>query len=218
VAEWLGRGLQSLVQRFESARRLLAALLLVTVALAGCGSSEGPPSASTYELDASQLVVQLSDLPDGFSFIPAESSSVPLAKVLADPFLGGSSALIERERMSGYQMAFVSPAQTRLQCSAAVYRSKMAAKQVYDLRTSAFAEFVARTGGAPLRFPKIGEKTNASRFLLGDKRYYGVTWRFRNVLAACVTGSFVGSPEADLQTVASAQQARIAGTLDEGQR
>jgi hypothetical protein len=211
-------GLQSLVQRFESARRLRAALLLVTVTLAGCGSGEGTPSASTAELDASQLVVQPSDLPSGFNLNPAESLPVPLAKVLADPFLGGSSALIERERMSGYQMAFVSPAQTRLECSAAVYRSKRAAKQVYGLRTSAFAEFVARTRGASLRFPKIGEETNASRFQLGDTRYYGVTWRFRNVLAGCVTGSFVASPQKDLQTVASAQQARIAGALDEGQR
>jgi hypothetical protein len=218
VAEGLGRGLQSLVQQFESARRLLVALLLVTATLAGCGSDEGPPSASTSELDASQLVAQLSDLPSGFGLNPAESFPTPLAKVLAGPFLGGSSALIARERMSGYQAAFVTPSQTRLECSAAVYRSKNAAKQVYRLRTSAFAEFVARTDGATLRFPRIGEETNASRFLLGDKSHYGVTWRFRNVLAGCVAGSFVASPEGDLQTVASAQQARIARALAEDQR
>jgi hypothetical protein len=94
VAEWLGRGLQSLVQQFESARRLLAALLLAAFALAGCGSGEVPSSASTSDLDASQLVLQLSDLPSGFRFNPAESFPTPLATILADPFLGGSSALI----------------------------------------------------------------------------------------------------------------------------
>jgi hypothetical protein len=120
--------------------------------------------------------------------------------------------------MSGYQAAFVSPSQTRLECSAAVYRSKRAAKQVYRLRTSAFAAFVARTDGASLPFPRIGEETNASRFSLGDSRYYGVIWRFRHVLAGCTTGSFVASPEADLQTLATAQQERIARALAEGQR
>lgn len=65
-----------------------------------------------------------------------------------------------------------------------------------------------------MRFPKIGEETDASRFLLGDFRYYGVTWRFRNVLSGCVAGRwFVASPEADLQTAASAQQVRIESVL-----
>src|SRR5947208_2525901 len=55
LAEWLGRGLQSLVRRFESARRLLQkrrrlAVVLVTLAAAagavGCGGKESTPAMS----------------------------------------------------------------------------------------------------------------------------------------------------------------------------
>ena len=51
-----------------------------------------------------------------------------------------------------------------------------------------FRSFVAESGGGRLRFPTIGEESSASRFRLGGSRYYGVTWRFRNVLAGCVSG------------------------------
>ena len=54
VAEWLGRGLQSLVQRFESARRLETFHLQVVLVIFGwCGFSGGtrpaPPSEKQSE-------------------------------------------------------------------------------------------------------------------------------------------------------------------------
>ncbi len=84
-----------------------------------------------------------------------------------------------------------------------------------ELRTSAFAEFVARTDGAPLRFPQIGEETNASPIPASAIRATTVS---RGAFAtsspgACPVAS-LASPEADLQTVAS----RAAGADRAGPR
>jgi hypothetical protein len=102
VAEWLGRGLQSLVQRFESARRLITVLVFALV-VAACGAPE------QSGLDAQQLVLQLSDLPPGYNLNSAESFPVRTSKILAEPFSASSSAIVRRERLSGYQAAFKSP-------------------------------------------------------------------------------------------------------------
>jgi hypothetical protein len=159
-------------------------------------------------------MAQLPDLPTGYDLVPAESFPVPTERVLREPWSVSARGLVRRERLSGYQAAFVSPSQTRIECNAAVYRSSTAATEVSRARTSAFAELVADSNSGQFRFPTIGEESSASRFQLGDSRYYGVTWRFRNVLAGCVSGRwFSRSPAGDLQTVAQAHQQRIAGVL-----
>jgi hypothetical protein len=189
-------------------------IVVVALAVAGCGSGTTDEPASAGGPDASQLVAQLSDLPAGYDFVPAESFPVPTERVVRDPWSASVRGLIRRERFSGYQAAFVSPSETRIECNAAVYRSPAAATEIYRARTSAFAEFAAESNGGRFRFPTIGEESSASRFRLGGSRYYGVTWRFRNVLAGCVSGRwFSRSPVADLQTVARAHQQRIAGVL-----
>jgi hypothetical protein len=188
--------------------RLAVVLVAVALALAGCGNGTDRESASAEAPDASQLVVQLSDLPAGYDLIPAESFAVSTAKVLRQPGLAKASELIRRERLSGYQNSFVSPTQTRLECNTAVYRSPAAASEVYRVQT------LAGTRAGRFGFPPIGEESRPTWFLLGDVRYYAVTWRFRTVLAGCVTGRwFEGSPKMDLRTVAQAQQRRIAGVL-----
>lgn len=171
--------------------------------LAGCGTDSYESSAQNAE----RLVPQLSDLPSGFSLDPAESFPVPTSKILADPFSTGSSALIRRERLYGYQAAFTSPRGHAIECTAAVYRSSAAARKVFRLRTQSVAAFVAASGGRSLSIGKIGEETYASRLKLGPASHDGIAWRSRNVLSTCV------GPLAESLLVARAQQARIARAL-----
>src|SRR5688572_5183488 len=202
VAAWLGRGLQSLVQRFESARRLLfvAALALGVAACAGDAERAPPPSS-----DAERLVPQLSDLPAGYVLVPAESSPVSLKTVLAEPWSAGVRGAIERERVSGYRVTFSSPRAKRVECSAGVYRSERGSAVVFRSRLDRFTQaFDAR----PLTISAIGETTRARRYRLGGELAVTVGWRFRNVLSSCTT---VGR-EPDLNevlVVARAQQARL---------
>lgn len=171
--------------------------------LAGCGTDSY--ESSTH--NAQRLVPELSDLPSGFSLDPAESFPVPTSKILADPFSDGSSALIRRERLYGYQAAFTSPRGHAIECTAAVYRSSAAARKVFRLRTKSVTAFVGESGGHSPRVGKIGEETYASHLDLGPASHDGVAWRFRNVLSTCI-GSL---PE--ILVIARAQQARIARAL-----
>ena len=215
VAEGLGRGLQSLAQRFESARRLVRQTVVVVVlaVVAGCGSATADEPESAGSPDASQLVAQLSDLPAGYDIVPAESFPVSTEKILREPWSTSAAGLIRRERLSGYQAAFVSPSQTRIECNAALYRSTDAARRVYSSRMKAFAAFLAKTDGRALASPGIGEESDAHRFSLGGLPYYGIAWRYRNVLSTCASRRVTRSPEADLRTAASAQQERIESVL-----
>jgi len=207
VAEWLGRGLQSLVQRFESARRLPAVLGLGLV-LAGCGEA-GEPKPGSSQPDARLLVVQLSDLPPRFSLVPAESFPVSLATVLAEPWSAGVRDIVEGERVSGYQMAFSSPRARHIQCNAAVYRSTSGAAEVFAARGAHFAEFAAATGGGRVTAETLGEETRTFRYRLRGPRAITVSWRSRNVLSSCTTVS--SAPHvAELLLAARAQQRRIA--------
>ena len=177
---------------------------MLALVVAACGT------ADQRELDAQQLVPQLSDLPEGFNLVPAESFSIPTSKVLADPWSASSSAIIRRERLSGYQASFTTPEAQHIACSAALYRSSASARKVYRLRTTSAASFVAELGGRSLPVPEVGEETHASRFDVGSAQYLGVAWRFRNVLSTCVAGGFSTSPMAEILVVARAQQRRIA--------
>ncbi|MET0938835.1 MAG: hypothetical protein ABWY51_06405 [Gaiellaceae bacterium] len=173
--------------------------MLLTLAVAACGTQE-------QREPAAQLVPQLSDLPPGFNLDPAESFPVPTSKILAEPFSASSSAIIRRERLSGYQAAFTSPLGHPIECSAAIYRSSASARKVYRLRTRSVNAFVVEV----LRVTRIGEETQAARFDFGAAQYLGVAWRFRNILSGCVAGG--SSPRAEILVVARAQQRRIAQT------
>jgi hypothetical protein len=184
------------------------ASIMLAVVVAGCGTH--PYESSTH--DAQRLVPQLADLPPGFSLDPAESFPVPTSKILAEPpFSASLSAIIRRERLSGYQAAFTSPRGRPIECSAAVYRSSAAARKLYRLRTQSVSAYVADLGGRSVRVTKIGEETSASRFKGGSASYFGIAWRYRNVLSNCVSGQ--GTPRAEVLVVARAQQERIESVL-----
>jgi hypothetical protein len=186
--------------------------VLLAFALSGC--SDEPYESRTH--DAQRFVPQQSDLPAGFNVNLAESFPLPTSKILAEPpFSPSSAAIVRRERVSGYQAAFTSPRGQTVLCSAAVYRSRAGARTVYRLRTASAAAFVAAAAGGSLRVERIGEETRAIRFEAGPAKYFGVAWRFRNVLSTCVTSP---SGRQEMTTVALAQQARIAQVLDEGRK
>ncbi len=188
-------------------------MLVIALVVAACGAPE-QSGLDAQELLAQQLLPQLSDLPAGFSVDPAESFPVPTSKILAEPFSASSSAIIRRERLSGYQAAFTSPLGHPIECTAAVYRSSAAARKVYRLRTQSVAAFVAETGGHSLPVPTIGEETHAHRLALGGVPYVGVAWRHRDVLSTCVADGYTMPSLEELLVVARAQQRRIAETRD----
>lgn len=166
--------------------------------------------------DARLLVVQLSDLPIGYNLVPAETFPIPLSKVLSDPWSASSSPIVRRERLSGYQIGFSTPEAERIECSAAVYRSTSAARAVYRLRTRSAAAFLAELGGRSLPAANIGEETDVVRFDIRGSQHLGVAWRFRNVLASCVTAGLSPPDEAQMVRVARMQQQRIGTTLPVG--
>ncbi len=179
-------------------------LALLALVVAACGRQEQSEPAE-------QLVPQLSDLPAGFNLVPAESFPIPTSKILAEtPSSAGAAAIIRRERLSGYQQAFTTPTAQRIECSAALYRSRASARKVYWLRTTSVASFVAELGGRSLSVAKIGEETDAHRFDVGRAEYLGVAWRYRDVLSTCVGSGSSTSTTAEILIVARAQQARIA--------
>jgi hypothetical protein len=75
----------------------------VVVLLVSCGRTEPEPSRESSP-DPKQLVVRLTDLPLRYSVVPGETSPVPLATVLADPWSTGLEAEIRRERLSDLSM------------------------------------------------------------------------------------------------------------------
>jgi len=99
--------------------RLVLPCVFATV-LAGCGADGGESPATKAELDAVQLVAQLSDLPPGWSIVPAESFPVSTSDVLRVPRAARAAPTIRSERLSGYQVSFVNPRAAHVQCSAAV--------------------------------------------------------------------------------------------------
>jgi hypothetical protein len=184
----------------------------LALVVAGCGTPE------RNRLDAEQFVPRLDDLPAGFHLVLAESFPVPTSKILSDPSSASSAGLIRRERISGYQIAFKSPQAVNIACSAAIYRSGTAAREVYRLRTRSVSAIVAELGGHPVPVAEIGEETHGHRFEIGPAQYLGVAWRFRRVLSTCVAAGFTRSPMAEILVVARAQQARIARAADESRR
>ena len=209
MAEGLGRGLQSLAQRFESARRLvrLAVVLgILALTVAGCGNDSY--ESSTHA--AQRLVPALSELPPGFSLDPAESFPVPTSRILAESPPDSASAIIRRERLAGYQAAFTSPRGRPIECRAAVYRSSAAARKIYRLLLQSIGDLDGRS----VRVMKIGEETSASRFKIGSASYVGIAWRHRNVLSTCISGEET-SARADMFVVARAQQHRIESVLED---
>jgi hypothetical protein len=194
-----------------------AAALLLTACAADDGASRATDSAADEPEPTpspKHLLVQPSDLPLRFSPVPGERIPVPLASVLADPWSAGATDVIRRERVAGYEASFWSPKRQRIECAAAVYRSRTGAREVFRRRSKRFEAFLAASkSGRPTSVERIGDETHAYRFELGRSKALTLTWRYRNVLASCGT---MGVRPADLRPIlllAVAQQARMAQAL-----
>jgi hypothetical protein len=188
------------------------------LAPAGCGGNKSgvPATPAKSAPDARLLVVQPSDLPSGFRLLPAESFPLPLATVLADPWSVGAKTAISRQRLSGYQNAFLSPELERLQCNAGVYRSAAGATAIFSLTARNFAAFVTASGGRSWRPRKIGAESRAFRLNLGPSKGFAVAWRFRNVLSTCTSLGPTPSNSRQTLRLARAQQGRIATAVGKG--
>jgi hypothetical protein len=204
--------------RSASILGLIIASALVLSACAGdSGASRATDSTAAEDEptpDPKHLLVQPSDLPFRVSPVPGERIPVPLASVLADPWSAGGTDIIRRERVAGYEASFWSPQRQRIECAAAVYRSRTGAREVFRLRSKRFEAFLAASkSGRPTSVERIGDETHAYRYELGRSSALTLTWRYRNVLASCGT---MGARPADLRLIlllAVAQQARIAQAL-----
>jgi hypothetical protein len=188
-----------------------AAALLV----AGCSASEPDRQAERKSTpDPKYLVPQLSDLPPRFSIVPGETFSTPLSWVLADPWSAGAAAVIRRDRVAGYQTSFWSPESGRIECSAAVYRSKKGASDVFRHRTTRFRAFIAAGHNRqPMSVGRIGDETAAFRFELGRSKGLAVAWRYRNVLASCTKMRSSAADLREIMAFALAQQERISAAV-----
>jgi hypothetical protein len=195
----------------------LAGLLLA----AHRDNASGELTASSHEAeleptpDPKYLVARLSDLPPGFSVVPGETFPTRLRAVLAEPWSAGYERLLRQERVAGYQTSFRTPEQKRIESSAAVYRSRGGAEEVFRLRTKRFRAFLEGQGsGLPAQVERIGDETAAFRFRISGSRGVTVAWRYRNVLASCTSlGRGVADVDQLLQ-VASGQQKRISNALE----
>jgi hypothetical protein len=211
----------SVHHRLELRRASILGLIAAAVVLTACGGDHGASRATDSTADEAEptpnpkhLIVQPSDLPFRFSPVPGERIPVPLASVLADPWSARGTDVIRRERVAGYEASFWSPQRQRIECAAAVYRSRTGAREVFRLRSKRFEAFLAASkSGHPTSVERIGDETHAYRFELGRSKALTLTWRYRNVLASCGT---MGVRPADMQPIlllAVAQQARMAQAL-----
>jgi hypothetical protein len=191
----------------------LVLIAATAIPLAACGGSDASERPRALGPDPGYLVVQLSDLPRGFSPVPGESIRTPLAWVLADPWSAGLETVIRRERQAGYQRSFWTPEHRRVQCTAAVYRSRRGTRLVFRLSTRRFAAFAVASGGRPTAIRPLGDRARAFRFEAGRSRGFTVVWRYRNVISSCTSLEPDAAGVGQVVGLASAQQTRIANAL-----
>ena len=198
--------------------RLVSSFALAVVVIAACGGNEKTglqPGKHEPTPDPKLLVVQLADLPSGFSLVPGERIPVPLSRVLAEPWSVGHAALIRRERIAGYQTSFRAADLGRIESSAATYRSSDGARRVFRHGSRSFGAFLATSqSGRRTRVERIGEETRGYRYDVGRANGLTVIWRYRNVIASCTTMQTEPPDLRQLTAVAQAQQERISGALE----
>lgn len=179
--------------------------------LAACSGGDPERQAEREPApDPKYLVARLSDLPARFSIVPGDTYPTSLASVLADPWSAGHTAIIRRERVAGYQTQFRSPESGRIECSAAVYRSSVGARDVFRYRAARFRAFAAAAHSRqPTRVERIGDETAMFRFERGRLKGLTVAWRYRYVLASCTKLRTRAADLRQIVEVATAQQRRI---------
>jgi len=155
------------------------------LSLTACGGKTGEAGREPAP-DPKQLVARLSNLPPRFSVVPGDTYPTTLALALADPWSTGYSAIIRRERLSGYQVQFRSPESGRIECTAAIYRSNDGATDIFRYRNARFEALAADAHRRQL-VARIGDETVAVRFELARLRGLTLAWRHRYVLASCTT-------------------------------
>jgi hypothetical protein len=190
----------------------LAPLLALVALLIACGGDDARRS-SEPTVDARLLLVQLADLPAGYSLVPGETIPTPLAVVLRDPWTG-NEALLRRERVAGHQTAFWSPERRRIDCQAAVYRSSAGATRAFRTRLDGFERFLhAWAHGRRVDVGEIGHEARAQRYEVEGSEGFVVAWRHDNVLASCGSLGPRRPDPVEVVRIARLQEERIAAVL-----
>jgi hypothetical protein len=176
-------------------------------------ASEPAPVPTTP--DPKDLVAQLSDLPTGYSVDRAGTGPRSLAEALenASP---EQAAVIERERIAGYEVTFESPNLALISCTASTYRSSDGAQEVYRIGVERAPTAATESGGklepASLE-EEIGEEAAAFTGEFQGASAFTVVWRDRNVLGLCISGGLLATDPQQTVRVAQAQQERISNAL-----
>jgi hypothetical protein len=183
--------------------------------LTACGGgSTGTTSKGTPDLR--YLVAQLSDVPARFVRESSETGPTALQTVLHEPWSAGGTALITRERIAGYQATFVGPEAERIDCGAALYRSRSAGSKVFRLRTRGFTALLATGKDPPVRGERVGRIGDETRaFYVRSEFAEGliVVWRYRDVVSSCTLTGLSPGAKKQLLGVVRAQQSRVAAAV-----
>lgn len=219
----------------HQATSLALVISVLVLGLAGCGggdeeaasaptgettttettTSEAPGPAPELTPEPKDLVLQLSDLPTGYSIDPDETGPRSLSEALEDA-TPEEAALIRKERVGSYEVTFNSPNLRVISCTATVYRTSDAAAQIYRRGLERVQEPVKE--GEPQLEPaslddSLGDEAAAFTGESDGVSIFTILWRDRNVLALCATGGLIATDPAETVRVARAQQERIAEAL-----
>jgi hypothetical protein len=192
------------------ALRIRLALLLLIVAVSGCGGSNEIAAG-----DAKSLVLRPDDLPRPFS--PFYDGPIvkldTLGTVRSNPQrFGREGGWIARYRRAGSPST---PGPLVLESRTDVFEGGSGAKHDLDAYRHVFDRVIERSGREArlVRVPTIGDEsvamTNVQRGLL-PIRFYTVAWRDRNATASVAVNGFGGRLTlADALKLARAQERRL---------
>ena len=182
-------------------------VLLLGLALAGCGGSGG---ASISKEKLPQLVLQQSDLPRYVSFLNGPQAHADMHPgPREDPGrFGRLGGWIARYRRTG-GVSIRTKGPLVVESRADVFPSASAAKKDLRAYEQEYEAQPAEVGVARLDAPELGDGAVALRFGSGLDRFVLVAWRKANATASLlVEGSSVTL--ADAVRLARLQQARVA--------
>jgi hypothetical protein len=185
-------------------RRL--AVVLLALAVAGCGSSSATISAKKLP----SLVLSAKDVGSAYSeFANGKQSRIDLhAGPRQDPQrFGRRGGWIARYRRAGGTLETRGP--LVVESRADLFPSSGAAKKDLDAYVKEYAMLTSSVGGARLDDPSVGDGAVAFRYGSGGDNFFVVAWRDANATASVVVEGAKVSLR-DAVSLARKQEARIA--------
>jgi hypothetical protein len=178
-------------------------------------TTESPPSTPAPE----ELIVQLSDLPSGYSVVSAETGPTSLEDTLDDT-TPEQEDVIRQHRIEGYEATFkATEGVAQLSCNVTTYRSPEGAQEVLHIGFDRFDKGYSTgeyEGGQASIDEQIGSETRAYTLEKDGISTFVVVWNHENTNSVCVSADFLSTDPAQTIQIAQAQQARIEAVLGGG--